>query len=105
MPLYEYKCDACGATFELIQRFSDPPVEVCRVCGAPVHKVLSAPAIQFKGTGWYVTDYPKKGMTDASRSSNGKSSSSNDSAKGAEAAASTPASTPTDSTKKASSGQ
>jgi putative FmdB family regulatory protein len=69
MPLYEYKCDACGATFEVIQRFSDPPVEMCRVCGAAVHKVLSAPAIQFKGTGWYVTDYPKKGSTTSETSS------------------------------------
>jgi putative FmdB family regulatory protein len=101
MPLYEYKCDSCGATFELIQRFSDPPVVVCRVCGAPVHKVLSAPAIRFKGSGWYVTDYPKKGMTDAGKSTNGTSSSTTDSAKSSDASASTPASTPTDSAKKA----
>ncbi len=67
MPLYEYKCDACGATFEMIQRFSDPPVEKCRVCGGPVHKLLSAPAIQFKGSGWYVTDYAKKGMSEAGK--------------------------------------
>src|SRR5512144_2564176 len=61
MPLYEYKCEVCGATFEVIQRFSDPPIETCRTCGGPVQKVLSAPAIQFKGSGWYVTDYGKSG--------------------------------------------
>ena len=93
MPLYEYKCDSCGATFEVIQRFSDPPIENCRACGGPLHKVLSAPAIQFKGTGWYVTDYPKKGMSEASRSNNGRSSSSSssDSSKPAQESSSTPA--------------
>ncbi len=80
MPLYEYKCDACGATFEVIQRFSDPPVEKCRTCGGPVRKLLSAPAIQFKGSGWYVTDYAKKNGTDAGRSLESKSTAA-DSAK------------------------
>jgi putative FmdB family regulatory protein len=61
MPLYEYRCESCGHTFEIIQRFSDPPVEMCPVCAGAVQKLLSAPAIQFKGSGWYVTDYPKKG--------------------------------------------
>ena len=60
MPLYEYQCDACGHRFEAIQKFSDPPIEVCPKCGGPVHKLQSAPAFQFKGTGWYVTDYAKK---------------------------------------------
>ena len=60
MPLYEYLCDACGDQFELIRRFSDPPVEACPVCGGSVHKLLSSAAIQFKGSGWYVTDYAKK---------------------------------------------
>ena len=57
MPLYEYECEACGQRFEVIQKFSDPPVEHCRTCGGPVHKLLSSAAIQFKGSGWYVTDY------------------------------------------------
>jgi putative FmdB family regulatory protein len=62
MPLYEYRCDACGHQFELIQRFSDPPVEVCPSCGErQVQKLLSSPAIQFKGSGWYITDYARKG--------------------------------------------
>jgi putative FmdB family regulatory protein len=62
MPLYEYQCESCGGRFEVIQRFSDPPVEVCQTCGGHVRKLLSAPAIQFKGSGWYVTDYARKGM-------------------------------------------
>jgi len=61
MPLYEYECDACGQHFELIRRFSDPAVEVCASCGkGPVRRLLSSPAIQFKGSGWYVTDYARK---------------------------------------------
>jgi putative FmdB family regulatory protein len=60
MPLYEYECSACGERFELIQKFSDPPEAACVVCGAPAHRQLSAPAIQFKGSGWYVTDYARK---------------------------------------------
>ena len=59
MPLYEYQCPKCGR-FERIQKFADPPLTECPTCGQPVHKLLSAPAIQFKGTGWYVTDYARK---------------------------------------------
>jgi|SRR5215831_19552215 len=62
MPLYEYECDACGKRFEKIQKFSDPPADVCAHCGkGPVKKLLSSPAIQFKGSGWYITDYARKG--------------------------------------------
>ena len=61
MPLYEYQCDTCAHRFEVIQKFSDAPIEVCPKCGGPVKKLLSSPAIQFKGTGWYITDYAKKG--------------------------------------------
>ena len=62
MPLYEYECDACGQRFELIRKFSDPPVEVCARCGkGPVRRQVSTPAIQFKGSGWYITDYARKG--------------------------------------------
>ncbi|HET7746709.1 MAG TPA: zinc ribbon domain-containing protein [Vicinamibacteria bacterium] len=59
MPLYEYECPTCGL-FEAIRKFSDPPLEACPTCGQPVQKVLSAPAFQFKGTGWYITDYARK---------------------------------------------
>ena len=66
MPLYEYECGACGNRFELIRKYSDAPVEVCPTCGkTDVQKLLSSPAIQFKGTGWYITDYAKKGSAGA----------------------------------------
>ncbi|HYN10838.1 MAG TPA: zinc ribbon domain-containing protein [Vicinamibacterales bacterium] len=60
MPLYEYQCDACGHRFERIQKFSDPPIDKCPECGGTVRKLISSPAIQFKGSGWYVTDYARK---------------------------------------------
>ena len=60
MPLYEYQCEACGHRFERIQRFSDPPLDRCPKCGGAVHKLQSAPAFQFKGSGWYITDYGRK---------------------------------------------
>lgn len=65
MPLYEYQCDACGNRYELIRKFSDPPLETCVKCGVTgkVHKLVSSPAFQFKGSGWYVTDYAKSGST------------------------------------------
>jgi len=60
MPIYEYECIPNKHKFEVIQKFIDPPVTHCTVCGEPVQKLLSSSAIQFKGTGWYVTDYAKK---------------------------------------------
>ena len=70
MPLYEYQCDACGQRFEKIQKFSDPPMETCALCGkGPVRKLMSSPAIQFKGSGWYITDYAKKGSDKAAEGS------------------------------------
>jgi putative FmdB family regulatory protein len=61
MPLYEYECQACGERFETIRKFSDPPLETCARCGkGPVTRLLSSPAIQFKGSGWYITDYAKQ---------------------------------------------
>ncbi len=66
MPLYEYECEACHNRFERIQKYSDPPIEICAVCGkGPVKKLLSSPAIQFKGSGWYITDYAKKSSSDS----------------------------------------
>ena len=66
VPLYEYQCDACGCRFEVIQKFSDPTFESCKECGkGPVRRLLSSPAIQFKGTGWYITDYAQKGKSES----------------------------------------
>jgi putative FmdB family regulatory protein len=65
MPLYEYQCDKCAHRFEVIQKYSDAPIDVCPKCGGPVKKLLSSPAIQFKGTGWYITDYGRSGKTDS----------------------------------------
>lgn len=59
MPLYEYRCQDCGETFEIIQKFSDSPLSECESCGGELERLLSPPAIQFKGSGWYVTDYGK----------------------------------------------
>lgn len=61
MPLYEYQCEVCGHRFEKIQKFSDPPLETCPSCDGVVRKLISSPAFQFKGTGWYATDYAKTG--------------------------------------------
>ena len=59
MPLYEYECGSCGHRFERIQKFSDPPEKTCPKCGGELHKLVGAPAMKFKGSGWYVTDYGK----------------------------------------------
>jgi putative FmdB family regulatory protein len=72
MPLYEYECDACGGRFEVIQKFSEVS-EQCRKCGkGPVRRLQSAPGFQFKGTGWYVTDYAQKGKSGGDSTSEGK---------------------------------
>jgi putative FmdB family regulatory protein len=65
MPLYEYQCEKCAHRFEVIQKFSDAPIDVCPKCGGPVVKLLSSPAIQFKGSGWYITDYARQGSRDS----------------------------------------
>ncbi len=86
MPLYEYKCTSCGKRFELIQKFSDPPQTACPSCGKTAERQLSAPAIQFKGSGWYVTDYarkpaPAEGKGDGKPDSAAKDSGTKDSGK------------------------
>ncbi|MCC5871775.1 MAG: zinc ribbon domain-containing protein [Gammaproteobacteria bacterium] len=83
MPIYEYQCDSCGASFEAIQKFSDAPLVECRKCGAQgVRKLLSAPSFRLKGGGWYETDFKKgnqrnvvKKDTDGGGSSGGSDSS------------------------------
>lgn len=75
MPLYEYHCDACGKKFEIIQKFSEIS-ETCRLCGkGPVHRQVSAPGFQFKGTGWYITDYAQKGKSGESAAGESKTKS------------------------------
>jgi putative FmdB family regulatory protein len=78
MPNYEYLCQKCGHRFEQIRKFSDKHLKKCPECGGVLEQVISAPAVQFKGSGWYVTDYAKKGSSSASSSS---SSSDGDSGK------------------------
>ena len=63
MPLYEYQCESCSHRFERIQKFSDPPVDTCPQCSGKVRKLISSPAIQFKGSGFYITDYGKQGSS------------------------------------------
>lgn len=72
MPLYEYQCKKCGHRFEKIQKFSDKMVTKCPECGGQVEQTISAPAVQFKGSGWYVTDYAKKSTAGASGSGDSK---------------------------------
>jgi putative FmdB family regulatory protein len=84
MPLYEYQCQKCGHRFERIQKFSDAMVKKCPECGGKVEQMISAPAVQFKGSGWYVTDYAKKSQGGSSKSesksdSDGKGDSGKDS--------------------------
>src|SRR5580765_7749716 len=68
MPLYEYKCKKCGHRFEKILKFSDKPIKKCPDCGGAVEQLISAPTVQFKGAGWYVTDYAKKGTSSPAKS-------------------------------------
>jgi putative FmdB family regulatory protein len=76
LPLYEYECKKCGRRMEKIRKFSDPPLTVCEKCGGELEQLISSPAIQFKGAGWYVTDYAKKSSLPSSGSSEDASSSS-----------------------------
>ena len=108
MPLYEYECEACGHRFEKIQKFSDLPETTCPKCGGPIHKMMSSPAFHLKGTGWYATDYPKKGegaktegakgegettKSETAKSETAKSEGPKDAAKTETAAADKPAAT------------
>lgn len=81
MPLYDYRCDKCDETFEVLQKFSDEPLKVHEGCGGQVERLISPPALQFKGTGWYVTDYAKGGKSPSTAASNGHSESKSESKK------------------------
>src|SRR5215471_6980814 len=78
MPLYDYRCHRCGEVFEVRQKFSDPVLTVHDSCGGELERLISLPALQFKGTGWYVTDYGRNGKTPAT-GSNGKTETKSDS--------------------------
>lgn len=96
MPLYEFECEACEKRFERIQKFSDPNPETCPACGkGPVRKLPSSPAIQFKGSGFYITDYAKKSTSEAGGSSkpSGGEKSGDSKSGGDSASSATPAST------------
>lgn len=95
MPIYEYQCQGCGRRNEVMQRISDPPLVTCEECGGALRKLISAPAFQFKGSGWYVTDYARKGgdkkdagdkskdaSGDSGKSDSGKSSDAGSSSSG-----------------------
>jgi putative FmdB family regulatory protein len=84
MPLYEYECKKCGHRFERIQKFSDAMVKKCPDCGGKVEQMISAPTVQFKGSGWYVTDYAKRSGPSSSSESGGKSESTKESGESAE---------------------
>ena len=102
MPLYEYQCPECG-TFERVQKFSDPILTGCPTCGKPVEKLLSAPAIQFKGAGWYVTDYANKGSGGEKPSGEAKTKAGGDGDGGKDKSSSKDSSAKKDSSKSTSS--
>ena len=76
MPIYEYRCEQCGTVVEKLQKFSDPPLTKCEECGGRLEKQISAPGLQFKGSGWYVTDYARSGNGKAGTSEKSEKSSS-----------------------------
>ena len=84
MPLYEYECAKCGKTIEVIQKFSDKPLKKHAGCGGNLAKLISASGFQFKGSGWYVTDYARKGQSEGTESAkkDSKETSSNDKKEG-----------------------
>jgi putative FmdB family regulatory protein len=91
VPTYEYLCQDCSYKFEVKQSIKDEPVATCAQCGKSVNRIISAPAIMFKGSGWYVTDYSEKMKPPAGESSESTSSSKKDTTADAEATATTPA--------------
>ena len=84
MPLYEYQCESCQKVTERIQKYSDPLMEICPACGGPVKKLLSSPAFQFKGSGWYITDYARKSSGEGGEGSTSSVESSDKAAEKAE---------------------
>lgn len=79
MPLYEYKCEKCGKRFEKIEKLQGPYLKKCPSCGSRVKRLMSAPAIQFKGSGWYVTDYARAPKPGAEKTDGGGAAEKSDS--------------------------
>ena len=105
MPLYEYECEACQKRFEKIQKYTDAPPDVCPHCGkGPIKKLFSSPAIQFKGSGFYITDYAKKSTSEAGSKSSSEGSSSSSESKSSESKSSETKSSESKSDSKPSSG-
>jgi len=104
LPLYEYECPKDGL-FELVRKFADPPLSACPTCGGPVEKLFSAPAIQFKGTGWYITDYARKsGGGEGGKDGTDKGGAKDSSKDGASSSSSSETKSSTADTKPSSSG-
>lgn len=99
LPLYEYKCKKCKRRMEKIRKFSDPPLTICEMCGGELVQLLSSPAIQFKGSGWYVTDYAKKSSAGGNNSSGDSSPSTEKKEKETASAKAKDSSPPSDHTK------
>ena len=93
MPLYEYLCENCGEQFEVMQKFSDEPLTVHGKCGGRLNRLLSAPALQFKGSGWYVNDYAKRTNPNGGAEKKSDTGSTKTSSSGDSSSSSTPAST------------
>ena len=91
MPLYEYQCQSCGRKFEVLQKFSDPPLTTHEECGGKAERVLSAPAFHLKGTGWYATDYAKSGSSTPAKGEESKPAESKPAAPEAKTEPGTPA--------------
>jgi len=87
LPLYEYQCKKCHSLTERIQKFSDPPLAICPTCGGELEQTISAPAVQFKGSGWYVTDYAKGGSKGKNKEGNGAAAASSSDSKPADSSA------------------
>ena len=87
MPLYEYECEKCGEQFEVMQKFSDEPLTTHEKCGGTVHRLLSAPALQFKGSGWYITDYARGKSADKSADNGSGQTTESKEAKGSDSGA------------------
>ena len=100
MPLYEYQCSKCGSVFEVMQKFSDEPLTKHDGCGGDVERLISAPALQFKGSGWYITDYAKSGSAGTAKGKDSGSSSSSSSSDSSSSSSSSSSSTTTNPTSK-----